>query len=170
MPFPKTDPYDPNPPWCDPNSPGPDAPWCGGDGPTVGPADLSTAALVKSTQRAAFQIFGHASSSAQTVDANFWFFLIFYYGIYCAVGEQHERGSRLLHLTFHQHSSHLHHSALLTVQTQLVASRTGSKDILRHLLALELVRRLRSSRPLTRPTRRRLARPMASRLGLRRQA
>lgn len=26
-------------------------------------------------------------SSHPTVDANFWFFLVFYYGIYCAVGE-----------------------------------------------------------------------------------
>ncbi|CEH17005.1 Major facilitator superfamily associated domain [Ceraceosorus bombacis] len=59
MPFPKTDPYDPNPPWCDPESSRLEAPWCGdGDG---------------------------NGASPNRVDANFWFFLLFYYGIYCAV-------------------------------------------------------------------------------------
>ncbi|SPO25806.1 uncharacterized protein UTRI_03171 [Ustilago trichophora] len=118
VPFPKTDPYDPNLPWCnpgedgrsgDPNNP----PWCY-------PANATSSTLTSSTQNtvvpmAAIQNLptvtalawsianmllsklsscstppsapGHPIGDGDrlTVDANFWFFLIFYYGIYVGV-------------------------------------------------------------------------------------
>ncbi|SNX84385.1 uncharacterized protein MEPE_03094 [Melanopsichium pennsylvanicum] len=113
VPFPKTDPYDPNLPWCnsgedgrsgDPNNP----PWCY-------PANSTASVWTSITSRAAthkfstftglawsmtylvlskFSLASTPPSSPQrpigdgdrlTVDANFWFFLIFYYGIYVGV-------------------------------------------------------------------------------------
>lgn len=56
VPFPKTHPDSPGMPWCDET---PDAPWCR-----------------PGTKR------NHAP---QDTDANFWFFLLFYYGLYAAV-------------------------------------------------------------------------------------
>lgn len=57
VPFPKSHPDSPGIPWCDDT---PDAPWC---------RRFTTP----------------PPSSATQVDANFWFFLLFYYGLYAAV-------------------------------------------------------------------------------------
>lgn len=111
VPFPKTDPYDPNLPWCnpgedgssgDPNNP----PWCypanvtaptlplqpllSPNFPTATGFAWSMTTLMLSKLASNTTL----SSTAQhpigdgdrlTVDANFWFFLIFYYGVYVGV-------------------------------------------------------------------------------------
>lgn len=118
VPFPKTDPYDPNLPWCnpgedgrsgDPNNP----PWCYPANSTASsltsvstsPASTSFAITKLPTvtgfawRIANVLISKVAFTSTQpsppqhpigdgdrlTVDANFWFFLVFYYGIYVGV-------------------------------------------------------------------------------------
>ncbi|KIS69327.1 uncharacterized protein UMAG_02668 [Mycosarcoma maydis] len=117
-PFPKTDPYDPNLPWCnpgedgrsgDPNNP----PWCYPANMTSSTIQAAAATLTSpgtSTMNlptvsgfvwfmtnmllSNFAFTSTSSSGSQhpigdgdrlTVDANFWFFLIFYYGIYVGV-------------------------------------------------------------------------------------
>ncbi|GAC93539.1 hypothetical protein PHSY_001104 [Pseudozyma hubeiensis SY62] len=118
VPFPKTDPYDPDLPWCnpgedgrsgDPNNP----PWCypaNMTSSTLGTAPATYTSLSASTASLP-TVSGFAWSIANmllsklavtsgspstahppigdgdrlTVDANFWFFLIFYYGIYVGV-------------------------------------------------------------------------------------
>lgn len=115
VPFPKTDPYDPNLPWCnpgegggwgDPNHP----PWCYPTNttssalsstpwhrnhallnlPTVSGFAWSIATWILSQFSAssgwsAKQEPSPGDGSNLTVDANFWFFLVFYYGIYVGV-------------------------------------------------------------------------------------
>ncbi|CBQ73051.1 conserved hypothetical protein [Sporisorium reilianum SRZ2] len=113
VPFPKTDPYDPNLPWCnpgedgradDPNNP----PWCYPANATTtnfaaGSTQSAIAKLPTMTGfawRIANVLVSHFAFSSPpssdphhpigdgdrlTVDANFWFFLIFYYGIYVGV-------------------------------------------------------------------------------------
>lgn len=97
VPFPKTDPYDPDLPWCNEQGRGDKPPWCYPSNsttlralpkmPTVTGFTYSLATLLLSK-------FGAAESPGEdggdggerlTVDANFWFFLIFYYGIYVGV-------------------------------------------------------------------------------------
>ncbi|PWN53459.1 hypothetical protein IE53DRAFT_324750 [Violaceomyces palustris] len=107
VPFPKTDPYDPNLPWCKPDgdkSDEPNPPWCyPGFGlhksslslpPTL--TEFFTGLIFRFYNLFAPWITGGEGSSPPkpdpdggaehlTVDANFWFFLFFYYGIYVAV-------------------------------------------------------------------------------------
>lgn len=59
VPFPKSHPNSPGNPWCDDT---PDAPWCRPSTPEH-----------------------RQSQQAHETDANFWFFLLFYYGLYAAV-------------------------------------------------------------------------------------
>ncbi|CAO1621495.1 unnamed protein product [Parajaminaea phylloscopi] len=65
VPFPKTDKDSPRAPWCDAS---PDVPWCRDSAESIG-------------SRSA----GGSDRRAGDTDANFWFFLLFYYGIYAAV-------------------------------------------------------------------------------------
>ncbi|TKY85780.1 hypothetical protein EX895_005320 [Sporisorium graminicola] len=115
VPFPKTDPYDPNLPWCspgedgrsgDPNNP----PWCYPANATASPVLSSSAAtsiaiakfptmagLAWTIANGLFSKLAFTSGPPSsphhpigdgdrlTVDANFWFFLVFYYGIYVGV-------------------------------------------------------------------------------------
>ncbi|EPQ28541.1 uncharacterized protein PFL1_03845 [Pseudozyma flocculosa PF-1] len=119
VPFPKTDPYDPNLPWCNPGEDGrsddpSNPPWCYPRNATVVPSSMSSAVgllarlptvsgLVYSAAPKLFAVLSGSSASASvspssspapapspepehlTVDANFWFFLVFYYGLYVAV-------------------------------------------------------------------------------------
>ncbi|KAN0061826.1 hypothetical protein ACQY0O_005819 [Thecaphora frezii] len=124
VPFPKTDPYDPNLPWCNPGEDGrgddpSNPPWCYPHKVAVSsmPSTLKLLSILPTVSgtlyAAAPKILAMLSGSSNrsaggkgasdvaslnsslptpisepehlTVDANFWFFLIFYYGIYVAV-------------------------------------------------------------------------------------
>lgn len=67
VPFPKSHPDSPNRPWCDAT---PDAPWCR-DGVTWHSSPTASSPATNP----------HLADA----DANFWFFLLFYYGLYAAV-------------------------------------------------------------------------------------
>ncbi|KAJ1029091.1 hypothetical protein NDA18_002719 [Ustilago nuda] len=120
VPFPKTDPYDPNLPWCnpdqegrsgDPNNP----PWCYPANATASSLSTFSSSAAEESRVAlpnlptitgfawsmATMLLSKFSATCKTpptqpqypigdgdrliVDANFWFFLIFYYGIYVGV-------------------------------------------------------------------------------------
>lgn len=63
VPFPKSTPDEPGSPWCDAT---PEAPWCRGQ---------NSQDIAGQTER----------PRPEDTDANFWFFLLFYYGLYAAV-------------------------------------------------------------------------------------
>lgn len=104
VPFPKTSPFDPNGPWCTGPSP---PPWCNDIPQKYSPTPPArtllalpphTSLMLRLVEfgrlwlvesRVALMSVGAAAAEdglAAPVDANFWFFLIFYYGLYCAVG------------------------------------------------------------------------------------
>lgn len=73
-------------------------------------------------------------------NAHFWFFLVFYYGLYCAIGEstfQSVPQSLVVHDPFSHKSyrPHLHHPALFPLPPQLVASGSRRQKVVLGLLA-----------------------------------
>ena len=119
VPFPKTDPYDPNLPWCNPGEDGrsddpSNPPWCNPGKLSLRSSSMTAPLMLaylptvsQFVWAAAQRLFlsaqvedheplslvsspnttypGTPDPEHLTVDANFWFFLIFYYGIYVAV-------------------------------------------------------------------------------------
>lgn len=115
VPFPKTDPYDPNPPWYTPD------PDVGSNSSTLAtdaftsPVTLAASSPGRHAQLSTSRSLGSVTAILAShllallarlpglgaladnggehapehlaVDANFWFFLFFYYGLYVAVGE-----------------------------------------------------------------------------------
>ncbi|KAI3483791.1 hypothetical protein L1887_53381 [Cichorium endivia] len=112
VPFPKTDPYDPNLPWCNPGEDGSwndpsNPPWCYPPNATASSSEITSKIALPTLPTLtglAWSITNLIASSFSkragtpsdphppigggdhlTVDANFWFFLVFYYGIYVGV-------------------------------------------------------------------------------------
>ncbi len=112
VPFPKTDPYDPNLPWCNPGEDGSwndpsNPPWCYPPNATASSSEITSKMALPTLPTLtglAWSITNLIASSFSkragtpsdphppigggdhlTVDANFWFFLVFYYGIYVGV-------------------------------------------------------------------------------------
>lgn len=114
VPFPKTDPYDPSLPWCSPSNDGgrddpSNPPWCYPINTTATSSSLHLLARLPTLTGAVWGLATRLSADPilqpqhvgltslqqsnpndpslehKTVDANFWFFLVFYYGIYVGV-------------------------------------------------------------------------------------
>ncbi len=112
VPFPKTDPYDPNLPWCNPGEDGSwndpsNPPWCYPPNATASSSEITAkmalptlptlTGLAWSMTNLILSSFSNRVGTPSdphppvgggdhlTVDANFWFFLVFYYGIYVGV-------------------------------------------------------------------------------------